>query len=69
MVIFVTTSPKQLLKTYASSFFAIVFSTLILIETGAGWHDTLHRIIETGLDLLFIQNKLFKYKINLQRIT
>ena len=32
-------------------------------------HNTLHRVIKTGLDLVFSQNWLFKYKINLQSIT
>ena len=40
-----------------------------MIEAWAGRHNILHRLIKTGLDMLFSQNQFFKYKINFQRIT
>ena len=55
--------------TFTYSNLSFLAGELFLFEIQAGRHNTLHRVIKTGLALLVSQNQLFNYKINLQGIT
>ena len=55
--------------TFTYSNLSFLAGELFLFEIQAGRHNTLHRVIKTGLALLVSQNQLFHYKINLQGIT